>query len=333
MFGKPVPLRLHHGAWRPALQVGGAALILVFAHLWLIAPVLQNGDGAIYAEQIEHGDLSVRTTHVGYMLAGIIANKLLAFDTECNLNLMCLAFTSAGAVAAAAIVRRLGGTWTAAVIGCLVTMGLQPYLHGAVLAEVDGVAAALILTAVAHLMYGHPAAAGFAYGYAMLVTPLTSLSLPVLLAAHLGTHRVRNSMPSRHWGLLAFGIAALAVYSPFVFHSWHDYWEGGRGLLHAPRQPWNAEEQVARSIRFFSTTALPWIWLSLIGSILVTRARSIALGTLMATAIAATAGERFLDVPVQLPQLCICAILAVLAIDKISPVDWRIREHICCSCC
>jgi hypothetical protein len=152
----------------------------------------------------------------------------------------------------------------------------------------------------------------------MLVTPLCALCLPVFVFTNWSRERGLRALLGHGLNLVIFGLVALAVYAPFILHFWHDYWEGGRGLLHAPRQPWDASEQAMRSVRFFSSTALPWLGLGFAGMLsTITRRNSVAVGTLLAAAVAAVWGERFLDVPVQLPQLCLFAIMAVLVVDQI----------------
>ena len=280
--------------------------------------MLQNGDGAVYNEQIEQCTLGIRTPHVGYMVLGIIFNKILPFGTERNLNLMCLVFASFGAAAIIAIARKHGSTWLAALFAGLLVFGIRSYLRGAVLAEVDGVACSLILIALASWMYGYRIAAGIAYGAAMLVTPLSSLSLPVFLfTSDRESARLRDLL--RHsLDLCILGVSALAVYAPLVLYFWQDYWHGGRGLLRAPRQPWDLHEQVMRSVRFFTSPAMPWLVLGLAGVLVgTTKRKSIAFGTIVAIAGAATVGERFLDVPVQLPQLCMLAVFAMVLVDRI----------------
>jgi len=296
-----------------------ATIVLFVAHLWLVAPVLQNGDGAVYNEQIEQCTLGIRSPHVGYMVLGMVFNEILPFGTERNLNLMCLVFASFGAAAIIAIARRYGSTWLAAVFAGMLVFGIRSYLRGAVLAEVDGVACSLILIALASWVFGYRIAAGIAYGAAMLVTPLSSLSLPVFLFTSNRERTTLRNLLQHSLDLCIFGVSALAAYVPLVLCFWQDYWHGGRGLLRAPRQPWDLHEQVMRSVRFFSTPAMPWVVLGLAGILLgTTKRKSIAFGTLMAIAVAATVGERFLDVPVQLPQLCMLAVLAVLVVDRIA---------------
>ncbi len=296
----------------------GIAAILFVGHLWLIAPILQNGDAAVYNEQIERHVLSIRTTHVGYMLLGICANKLLPFDTEQNLNLMNLAFASAGAVALFAIARRYGVSLFAASIAPLLAFGLRPYLRGAVMAEVDVVACSAVLLAIAAWVHGRRVLAGFLFGIAMLVTPISALSLPVFALAPRQKTVEPQLWSLQMWDVFVFGAASLAVYFPIVAWNWQDYWNGGRGIVHAPRQPWDVAEQVTRSVRFLTSSATSWLGIGLAGIFAkLSGGPSLALGTSVAVICAAVMGERFLDVPVQLPQLCLFAVFATWVMDRL----------------
>jgi hypothetical protein len=252
------------------------------------------------------------------MVLGIVFNRILPFGTERNLNLMCLVFASIGAGAIIAIARRHGVTWLSAVFAGILVFGIRSYLRGAVLAEVDGVACSLTLLALACWVYEHRISAGIAYGVAMLVTPLSSLSLPLFLLTSTQEKSSLREFRRHSMNLSVFGVSALGVYLPFVFYFWQDYWHGGRGLLRAPRQPWDLNEQLMRSVRFFASSAMPWLALGLAGALVgLSKRKSVASGTLVAIATAAIVGERFLDVPVQLPHLCILAVLAVSVLDRI----------------
>ena len=152
----------------------------------------------------------------------------------------------------------------------------------------------------------------------MLVTPLTALSLPIIVLTTAREKGTARRIVGHGLDVLIFGLSALAVYAPFVLHFWQDYWNGGRGLLRAPRQPWDAGEHLMRSVRFFTGSTLPWLALAATGLLSgMSRRTSIALGTLVAICCAAFWGERFLDVPVQLPQASLLIVLVALIVDQI----------------
>jgi hypothetical protein len=293
-------------------------VLLLFSHSWLLREALQNGDGAVYNDQIEQRILAMRTTHVGYMLLGISANTILPFDVERNMNIMCLAFAAVGGAALFRIAQSLGASRGVAAMAPLLALGIGAYLRGAVLAEVDVVACSLILVAIALWLDGRVAAAGGAFGLATLVTPITALSLPLVIF----TPRRRRGAPKRWTGHLRdvalFGGVALACYLPLVGFFWHDYWYGGRGLLHAPREVWDVRQQIARSIAFLGSSASQWLWLALAATLAgIVSGAPLSVGVAAALVVAGSVGERFLDVPVQLPQLCVLAAFAVVLVGRL----------------
>lgn len=295
-----------------AIQLALLGVLLVLLHVWLIAPVIQNGDAAVYNEQIEQRVLAMRTTHIGYMLLGIVADTVLPFDVERNLNVMSLMFAAVGGASIVSISRKQGASWSVALMAAGLAFGLRPFLYGAVLAEVDVVACGLILFAVAAWVHARVVGAGIAFGLAMLVTPLAALSLPLFI---LGAPDGKGV--SRRWvqyvkRLTIFALASAATYLPLVLYYWQDYWHGGRGILHAPRQPWSVVDQVMRSVEFFKAAAGLWMILALSGLVLALIARRLlAYGTVAAIILSAVVGERFLDVPVQLPHLCLLITFAI----------------------
>jgi hypothetical protein len=292
--------------------------VLCLAHAWLIRAVMQNGDCAVYNDQIEQRLTSIRTTHVGYILLGIAADKLLPFNVDLNVNVMNLAFASAGGVAMIVLARRLGASRAEAALAPLLAFAVHAYLRGAVLAEVDVVACSLLLVALALWLSRQRAGAGAAFGVAMLVTPISAFSLPMWLASPLRRPREARRWARHALDVTVFALASLAVYLPLVAHHWNDYWYGGRGLLHAPRERWDVGAQVERSLAFVTGSASPWLALGLAGALAAAgTGTSPGLGLCIALTLAGTVGERFLDVPVQLPQVCVLAVFAVVVASRI----------------
>ncbi len=293
-------------------------IALTFAHLALVGPLLQNGDAAVYADQIAHRVVSVRTTHIGYMLLGVVFDAALPFSVEQNLDLMCLAFASAGAVAQGLAARRLGASRAAACVAAIFTFAVPAYLRGAVLAEVDVVACALVLVSLSAWLGGRRPAAALAFGAAMLTTPVSALSLPLLVLTRAGAARGARPRWADAKNLALFGAVSLATYLPLVLWFWQDYWFGGRGLLHAPRERWDVGQHVARSTTFLLAQAPAWLAMGLGGALAAALSgASVGLGVLASLAVTAALGERFLDVPVQLPNVCVLATLAVVLVDRL----------------
>jgi hypothetical protein len=295
-----------------------AWLAFFVAHLWLVGPLIQNGDCAVYNDQIEHRIVNFRTSHVGYMLLGMATNAVLPFDLDRNMNLMCLAFASGGAVALMTIARKQGASRGAALFAALLAFATHAYLRGAVLSEVDVVACSLVLLGLAAWVSRQRVFAAAAYGLAMLVTPVTATTLPMFLLTRASGERGLRPRLADLKNVAIFGAVAIAVYAPLVLLLWHDYCYGGRGLLHAPRIPWGVDQQVARSVRFLTGSAAPWLAVGL-GSAFarILDGTSLGVGVLAAMATTAVLGERTLDVPVQLPNLCVLGVFVVLLADRL----------------
>ena len=307
-----------------------APLVLLLLHAWLVRDAIQNGDGAVYNDQIESRLVGIRTTHVGYILCGLVADRILPFDVERSVNLMCLAFASAGGAAAFLIARSLGASRHVAAAAPLLVFAIHAYLRGAVLAEVDVVACALILVAVASWLRGRVLVAGLSFGLAMLVTPVTAMSLPMLVLTVRGARGAPARWRAHLRDVLVFAAVSLAVYAPLVGVFWHDYWYGGRGLLHAPREPWDVAKHVARSVAFLTSSAGPWLWLGLAGVIAgAFSGAPLAPGVAAALLLTGLFGERFLDVPVQLPQLCVLAAFTVALVSRLPTPRLRWSVLLC----
>ncbi len=300
----------------------GAWLALVAAHLWLIGPLLQNGDTAVYNEQIEQRLVTIRTTHIGYMLMGVAFDRVLPFGVERNVNLMNLAFAAAGALALVVLARSVGVSRGLARFAALMAFGVHAYLRGAVLGEVDVVACALVMLALAAWASGRPVVAGLLYGLAMLTTPISGLALPMFVLSRAGSARSLRPRWADLGRLALFGAVSLAVYAPVVGLVWQDYVHGGRGILHAPRERWDVAAHVARSGAFVWASAAPWLALALGGTITaIARGISLGVGVLAALGLTALVGERFLDVPVQLPNLCVLSVFVLVVVDRL-PRRW-----------
>ncbi|MFT3925178.1 MAG: hypothetical protein QM778_21760 [Myxococcales bacterium] len=324
-YPAPVSFPRFTGVRRSACLVALAALLV---NLFLLHSVVQNGDAAVYNQQIESGDLGGRTTHVGYMTLGFLFNAISPFDVDLTMNLFALLCASLGAAAIYVITWRLSDHERWALVSVPLLFSVGAYLRGAVLGEVDVPACALVLCSVALAICGRKAWAGAVFGVAMLTTPVVATCLPMPLGAlafgvlQSGRERwVRRLCLEVLW----FGLAALAVYVPAVLLVWQDYVHGGRGLLRAGRNPFDLEVQVLRSARFVRDQTSYWCALGLAGVLagfFDARSRGLSLGVLLALVATTIGADRFLDVPVQLPQVCLLACFAVLVLVRL---EQRVR--------
>jgi len=321
---------------RAAATPDGAQRIAVFllfialfaAHLPLVRPLLQNGDAAVYNQQIDDRDLSHRTTHVGYIALGIVFNRLLPFSTDLNMNLMLLIIGVLGLAAVYALTQRLSGSRIAALAVVPLALGLPSQVRGMLLSEVDCVSVAFVALAFACFQRGATLAAGLLFGYSVLVTPLSGpLLVPFLVTAAVQAFaRRRGALWQQVQRLWWFGSAALLVYVPPVLLHFQDYVHGPRGILNAPRESFSVSRGLAHSWHSISSElgyALP---LYALGALVCLTSRRLwrsgqpALALLLSVAVMAVAGDRFVDVPVQLPNLVLFGMVPAVAFALSRPL-------------
>jgi hypothetical protein len=282
-------------------------------HAPLLGPLLQNGDSAVYNEQIERRNLAIRTPHVGYLLAGVAFDAALPFATDTNLNVMSLAFGAVGLVALYWIAIQILGHRKWALLAVLAGLN-YPYVKGMVLSEVDTVMCSLVLTGLACSLRQRSLSAGILFGFAMLVSPLASLWLPLVLLPLL----TRSNQGSGRGGpigqLVVFSVASVCLYLPFVWYHWQDYLYGARGLLAVHREPFNALQQFQSALHFLWRRGR-WMWLAAmlglvfhLGTKQASGNKLFAVSLLASAGLAAVFGQRFHDVPVQMPFLTLAAI-------------------------
>ena len=322
------------GAWRrltgrlSAASTGRAASVGVFlffvllfvVHASLLRPLLQNGDSAVYNQQIDDHDLSHRSTHVGYFALGMLFNELLPFSTDLNMNVMLLVVGFLGLAALYFTAKLWSRSRLVALTSVVLALGLPSQVRGMLLSEVDGVSVAFVAMAFACFVRGATWIAGLLFGFSVLVTPLSGpllvlflLCVPVRRAGALG-------VLAQHAKRLArFGFAALLVFVPAILLVYRDYVHGPRGLLHAPRSAMSVPQRIAHSVHFMSDElgyALPLCAVAVVlclKSPRLWRTGQPALALLCSMLVTAVVGDRFMDVPVQLPNLVLLGILPAIA--------------------
>jgi len=301
------------------LVIFGLFVALFVAHARLLRPVLQNGDSAVYNEQIEAGDFSHRVTHFGYFALGGLFNHL-PFGTELNMNVMVLTFGVCGLAGVYFVAQVWSGSRWLALGSVPLALGLPSALRGMLLSEVDIVAASLVVIAYALLLRNRALLAGLTFGLAVLVTPLSG---PMLLVFVLTVAVVPGAFRATVLGqirrLLKFGLAACLVYLPPILSHYTEYVYGGRGLMLAPRENYSLPERLARSWGFATHEARLVLPLCAVGAVVCLASRRIwrtgqpVIALVSSFFLMAIAGQRFSDVPVQLPNLLLLMALPPVA--------------------
>ncbi len=285
-------------------------------NLLLLSPVLQNGDSAVYLDQIARGDFSIRTSHIGYMAWGWLAKQLIPLPLETAMNLVCLLHASLAAWAMWMLSRLYGANKSLLWMAPLFAFTLPALLRSAVMSEVDTIQTAWILLSLWLYLSQRPAWAGPPFAMAMLVSPLSSLSLPLFL--FLTPPASQSPVPAKERSLgpwlrrvSFFAASSLLVYLPVVVAVAEDYFQGPRGVFTAPHHPFDLVAQLQRSLFFYLANGLlllPFLFLMLAELLFgasLHRHRRVAWVLLGTFGLMVLAGERFDDVPVQLPLLCV----------------------------
>ena len=310
---------------RGAVLVFFAALFV--AHWPLLQPLLQNGDSAVYNRQIADRFLGERTTHMGYMALGMVFDRVLPFSTDLNMNLMLLVVGLLGLAAVYSSAKLLGGSRLAALATVPLALGLSAQVRGMLLSEVDVVSVSFVALSFACFLREKAFFSGLLFGYSVLVTPLSGPLLTVFVASA-AVRGLANPGGVRRQvrKLFVFGLGSLLVYLPAVLFFFQDYVHGPRGVLNAPRASLSVPERALHSWHFISGELGYLLPLYAAGALVcllnrrLWRAGQPALALLLSTAVMAVVGERFLDVPVQLPNLVLLGMLPAIAFAVSRPL-------------
>lgn len=297
----------------PAYEVGPTLIFMVaFAAFALLTPDgLPNGDAAVYAQQVLQGDFASRPVHLGYyLLAALLTAGRQVPDYA--FNLISALFGAATLAVVFGLARRYlrredgHGDWRLALVAPAALFGNALFVENAVHAEIYGAQTFFLLAALLLWLRDQPIAAGLSFGVAGLVTPSAALFAPAFLL-------IRRPRPLAR--LLTLGATALAVVLLPILPLLGDYLHGDRGLLAATRKGMGPLQIAAKEGFEVGIGFLAFLPLLALG--LWRAARKPELRPLLAAAGAAWAvvlifGERFSDVPAQLPTLTLAAVFAAL---------------------
>jgi hypothetical protein len=304
------------------LLLGFAALFGVYGTL--VHPVVQNGDAAVYTEQVANRVFGERAIHIGYVLLGVIFHAILPLQIDRAMNLMALTVGLGGAFALYSAAKRLG-SWQAGVGSVLLLLCGTSYVRGMVLSEVDILSAGTVMISFALYVRKRTLLAGLAFGAAMLATPVTATFLPMFLFTFAVSERgIWATVRAQTIRVLLFGLAALLVYLPFVAWQWQSYVYGGRSVTTSAHMPFDAWRQIERGAHFFMLNSWAVLVLYLAGVISSLTDRRLwrrdqpAIGLLLSVISTTFLADRTADVPVHLPSLALLSLVSVLFLQRLA---------------
>lgn len=266
---------------------------------------LPNGDAAVYAQQVLAHDFASRPVHLGYYLlasVGTLAGPL----PDRYFNLL----SAALAAGALELLWWLGRRYFPerpglALLPPLALLGNVFFFENAVQAEVY--AAQTFFVALALWLWhraggaGGGLLAGLAFGAAGLVSPSSALFAPIFLV-------IRRP---RAGPLGAFAAGAAAMMLPIVPVA-HEYFYGDRGLLAAAGKGLGPARIVAKEaleLGLGFLTLAPWLALGAWRVVKTPALRPLGAALAAGWATVLVLGERFGDVPAQLPTWTLAALL------------------------
>lgn len=286
------------------LLVALALFVATFALGAISAPGgLASADAAVYLQQIREADFASRPTHVGYYLFGWLWTSVVG-DSDRALNWMSAAF---GALAVSFVwlhSLRLSASRTAAAFAVAVVAAHALVVANALHAEVYMAEAALLLASLHLWLRGSAPAAGVLLALAALVTPSAVFVTPAFV--------LLRPRPRPLVVLAAVaGIGVALGVAPLGAH----YFSGGRGLLSGASAHlglFGGLKKEGMEVVLGAAATLPWIATGALLWCARSWLRPWVLALAVAWGVGFALGERFGDVPVQLPlHLWACCLVAV----------------------
>lgn len=313
--GTPVPQKLDSARVRDRRYAAGIASglsILAFIFFAILAPKgFLFGDVPGYAEQMAAWDLGITTVHIGYIALGGVVTHLFPFDAALVLNLMSAVLAALCVGLASSIAYTITGKLSSCVAG-VALLGMPIFMYHGVFAEIYIAQLFFFLLSVQFCLWDRPLASGVSFAFAFLITPSTILTVPFIVLL-----RPKKQFLLR-WALSAFAVAAVVLAPNYKDFLWGG---GGRGVLNlqagelnlagALSKEWGELGEV-RSLPLlaFAATGLWALWAS-------PKRRQYVLAIACLWLIPFIFGEKYFDVPVQIPFYALMAVSVGIGFSRL----------------
>ena len=296
-------MRQYKGLWP------WAVFCAVFVAFALAAPdTFINGDAVVYAAQIQAANFAERTTHLGYYLAAYPVS-LVPISLSHALNLLNCAFGAGVAVLVGLIGAQLSGSALVGPVSALVLVANTFLVGNALHAEVYISQTFFLMLSMYLWQRERPVWAGAGCAAAFLVTASSVFAAPYFILMR------PKWRPLLLLGATA-GVLAVAALLPVI----QNYLFGARGLLVAAEHAVDyrlAALKTGRDLFFGFFALLPFLFA---GAVECRRRPELRRFGLAVAAMAVTVflfGEKFTDVPVQLPTYALASIIAAIGIEAV----------------
>ena len=271
-----------------------------FVGMVLMAPNgLINGDAALYAQQIEELNLQSRTTHIGYYLLGIVFTRILPLPVDYALNIMNCLLAALCVCLVSSISYTITGKLIPAIVSSIALLTYSVFAFNGTYAEVYVPQLFFFLLSVQMLLWNRPIFTGLFLSCACLITPSTLLALPFIVL-------IRPRKRAVFLWAVTFTAVTTAVLMPVL----HDFLFGPRGLLKTMGTSLGLVGAAMKEMRELSFFCLFLVFI-LVGGLNLffsKKLRWLGVTLIVLWLTHFIFGEKFGDVPVQLPlyaMLCV----------------------------
>ncbi len=285
-----------------SLVFASALGVLSFVVLAALTPnALETGDAALYAQSIARGDLGETTIHLGYYVLGIVLSPLLPLPAERSLNVISAACGGLSVLSIFLIVYLISRRNHSASVAVLLLLTQDMFIRHALYAEVYLPHTSFLLLAILLWLRNRPILTGAAFAMSVLITPSAVFAAPCFVILR----------PDRR-AVSLMGLTVVALFVLAILPNYEDYFFGPRGLLKASRAAFSPidrlhKESVELLFGFFAT--LPLIAAGMVAAVVRPRFRVPGLAVALLWLVSFLLGERFSDVPVQLPTYAALCLL------------------------
>jgi hypothetical protein len=283
---------------------GGLFLISFVLFAFLSPNALINGDAALYEQQIAHFDFSHRTIHLGYYLLGIPFIHLLPLPSDYALNLMSCFFGALSIALIFTIAFTVSQNILVAFVSSTLLLTNYLFLSNAVYAEVYVPQLCFFLLSLQLVLSQKAIFAGMAFAFAFLITPSSLFGFPCLIVL------LRDKKQLFRFSAVAFLVISVAL-APHITN----YFLGGRGLLKALQTRMSINHAVLKEGKEFLNSFLLYVPFLLAGSMQIIKdkhLRRLGIALISLWLVSLLFGERFGDVPVQLPTYALFCLIGGL---------------------
>jgi len=297
-----------------ALGLGAVAFILFAA----LAPnALETGDAATYAQSIATGNLGETTIHLGYYLLGIVVTPLIPLPADRSLNIVSAACGGLSVLSIFLIAHLISGKKHVALVATLLLLTHDMFIRHALYAEVYLPQTSFLLLAILLWLRNRPILTGAAFAMSVLITPSAVFAVPCLVILR----------PQRR-ALSLMGLTAAALLVIAILPNYQDFFFGPRNLLRASRaafSPIHALNKEGVELLFGFFASLPLITCGIVAAAVRPRFRVPGLAVASLWLVSLLLGERFTDVPVQLPTYAVLCLLGGLGFSLLPALPRKRR--------